>query len=219
MFVDPCRPRRYALRFAPCAGQPTAVSDRSELVNGGVGGGGDHALFDIHKEEEKTVPFVWSSRRPPCLALSLCVLISPLPVDYHYRADNWLSYSLSACQVFCSPVKYHNGGCFRTPNRCVRFAGGRKNAAQQVPNRVPLAGDELKAFRDEENRKRRLELEEEEQRRHAAAMEKEQVRREADARAAPNNRLGVLRRYVYIYIYHPVGLCAQVTHFLLGMHF
>ena len=43
---------------------------------------------------------------------------------------------------------------------------------------MPLAGEELKAFRDEENRKRRLEQEEEEQRRHAAAMEKEQVRRE-----------------------------------------
>lgn len=47
---------------------------------------------------------------------------------------------------------------------------------EKVPVRVPLAGEELKAFRDEENRKRRLEQEEEEQRRHAAAMEKEQVR-------------------------------------------
>lgn len=41
--------------------------------------------------------------------------------------------------------------------------------------RVPLAGEELRAFRDEENRKRRLEAEEEEQRRQAAAMEKEQA--------------------------------------------
>lgn len=48
-----------------------------------------------------------------------------------------------------------------------------------MPVRVPLAGEELKAFRDEENLKRRLELEEEEQRRHAAAMEKEQVRSDA----------------------------------------
>lgn len=40
---------------------------------------------------------------------------------------------------------------------------------------MPLAGEELKAYRDEENRKRRLEAEEEEQRRQAAAMEKEQV--------------------------------------------
>lgn len=46
----------------------------------------------------------------------------------------------------------------------------------KVPVRVPLAGEELRAFRDEENRKRRLEAEEEEQRRQAAAMEKEQVR-------------------------------------------
>lgn len=45
----------------------------------------------------------------------------------------------------------------------------------KVPVRVPLAGEELKAYRDEENRKRRLEAEEEEQRRQAAAMEKEQV--------------------------------------------
>eukprot|EP00903_Cladosiphon_okamuranus_P008763 g8395.t1 len=50
----------------------------------------------------------------------------------------------------------------------------------KVPVRVPLAGEELKAFRDEENRKRRLELEEEEQRRHAAAMEKEQVIADSD---------------------------------------
>ncbi|CAN0048792.1 unnamed protein product, partial [Ectocarpus sp. 8 AP-2014] len=49
-----------------------------------------------------------------------------------------------------------------------------------VPVRVPLAGEELKAFRDEENRKRRLEQEEEEQRRHAAAMEKEQVIADSD---------------------------------------
>ena len=47
----------------------------------------------------------------------------------------------------------------------------------KVPVRVPLAGEELRAFRDEENRKRRLEAEEEEQRRHAAAMEKEQASR------------------------------------------
>lgn len=60
-------------------------------------------------------------------------------------------------------------------NRC-HGGWGCAAAAQQVPVRVPLAGEELKAFRDEENRKRRLELEEEEQRRHAAAMEKEQVR-------------------------------------------
>ena len=52
---------------------------------------------------------------------------------------------------------------------------------EKVPVRVPLAGEELKAFRDEENRKRRLEQEEEEQRRHAAAMEKEQVRRQQPA--------------------------------------
>eukprot|EP00752_Nemacystus_decipiens_P006443 g5803.t1 len=50
----------------------------------------------------------------------------------------------------------------------------------KMPVRVPLAGEELKAFRDEENRKRRLELEEEEQRRHAAAMEKEQVIADSD---------------------------------------
>lgn len=48
---------------------------------------------------------------------------------------------------------------------------------RKVPVRVPLAGEELRAFRDEENRKRRLEAEEEEQRRHAAAMEKEQASR------------------------------------------
>lgn len=40
---------------------------------------------------------------------------------------------------------------------------------------MPLAGEELRAFREEENRKRRLEAEEEEQRRHTAAMEKEQA--------------------------------------------
>ncbi|CAM9267000.1 unnamed protein product, partial [Scytosiphon promiscuus] len=71
----------------------------------------------------------------------------------------------------------------------------------KVPVRVPLAGEELKAFRDEENRKRRLELEEEEQRRHAAAMEKEQLiadsdegsdKEDGDADHAPKRRRAIV---------------------------
>lgn len=72
---------------------------------------------------------------------------------------------LHLCSVASLPSYYLQTMIFPVSYRCWL----------KVPIRVPLAGEELKAFREEENRKRRLEAEEEEQRRQAAAMEKEQV--------------------------------------------